>query len=84
MHVNGELDPWRDVTLSSRFRRGGPVKSTEKLPVLTIPGGIHCSDLWAPSWKNPEVREIVVEEVKIMRRWVVEFYTLHNKTWPGF
>lgn len=85
MHANGELDPWRDATLSSKFRPGGPVKSTENLPVRVIPGGIHCSDLYGQNWAvNPGVKKIVDEEVENMKKWVAEFYTLHNKTRPGF
>ena len=84
MHANGELDPWLDATLSSRFRPGGPVKSTEQLPVRVIPGGMHCSDLYGQNWDvNEDVRRIVDEEVDNMKTWVAEFYVEKNKTRPA-
>jgi hypothetical protein len=45
--VNGEFDPWRDATVSSIFRPGGLLSSTEAAPVILIPGRIHCTDLIA-------------------------------------
>ncbi|KAL2265025.1 hypothetical protein VTJ83DRAFT_7535 [Remersonia thermophila] len=74
-HTNGQLDPWRDATLSSVFRPGGPVKSTKKLPVRVVKGGVHCSDLYSPNWEaNEGVRRIAAEAVKEMKGWVAEWY----------
>lgn len=75
MYANGQLDPWRDATVSSIFRPGGPLESTEELPVRVIPGGIHCSDLYGQNWDvNPEVKSIADAEVANMKKWVAEFY----------
>ncbi|KAK3316878.1 serine-type peptidase-like protein [Apodospora peruviana] len=84
MHANGQLDPWRDATVSSVFRPGGPLKSTEKVPVRVIKGGTHCSDLYGQNWPlNADVRRVVDEEVENMKTWVGEFYTINKKTRPS-
>ncbi|KAJ4294699.1 hypothetical protein N0V88_004933 [Collariella sp. IMI 366227] len=75
MHTNGERDPWRDATLSSIFRPGGPVKSTEQLPVRLVKGGVHCSDLYSPNWEvNAEVKALAEDATAQMKRWVGGFY----------
>jgi hypothetical protein len=85
MYSNGELDPWRDATVSSHIRPGGPFQSSlEGVEVRVIPGGTHCSDIYGQNWAvNEGVKKIVGEQVATMRRWVGEFYVLRNKTWPG-
>ncbi|KAK0733165.1 serine carboxypeptidase S28-domain-containing protein [Lasiosphaeria miniovina] len=81
MYANGGLDPWRDSTVSSIFRPGGPLKSTEQLPVRVIAGGMHCSDLYGPNWGvNPGVQQIVNDEVANIKTWIAEFYELNNKS----
>ncbi|KAK4109669.1 serine-type peptidase-like protein [Canariomyces notabilis] len=83
MHTNGERDPWRDATLSSIFRPGGPVKSTEQLPVRLVKGGTHCSDLYQPNWQvNEGVKKLVGEVADNMERWVSEFYEEKGKQRP--
>ncbi len=80
MFANGALDPWRDATVSSKFRPGGPKESTPELPVRVIPGGVHCSDLYGQNWAvNAELKSIVDEEVANMQEWVNEFYVHKNK-----
>jgi hypothetical protein len=75
MFANGGLDPWRDATVSSKFRPGGPKESTPEMPVRVIPGGIHCSDFYSQNWAvNPELQSIVNDEVANMQQWVNEFY----------
>ncbi|KAL2132698.1 hypothetical protein VTI74DRAFT_3461 [Chaetomium olivicolor] len=75
MHTNGQLDPWRDATLSSQFRPGGPVKSSEKLPVRLVKGGVHCSDLYGPNWDvNEDVRKLAEDATGQMKRWVGGWY----------
>lgn len=75
MHANGELDPWRDATLSSIYRPGGPVESTPELPIRVIPGGLHCSDFYKQNWDvNEEVKQIAYDEAAELKKWVQEFY----------
>jgi hypothetical protein len=75
MHTNGQYDPWRDSTLASVFRPGGPVRSTEQLPLKLVKGGVHCSDLYSPNWEaNEGVRKIAEEAVEQMKKWVGEWY----------
>ncbi|CAK7229634.1 hypothetical protein SBRCBS47491_007317 [Sporothrix bragantina] len=73
--ANGEFDPWRDVTVSSDYRPGGPLVSTPEAPVNVIPGGIHCSDLiYANAQVNAGVMAVVKDEIATIKGWVEEFY----------
>ncbi len=75
MHTNGGLDPWRDATLSSQSRPGGPFKGSETLPVRVVQGGTHCSDLYGPNWEvNEGVRKLKDDVVAQMKGWVGEWY----------
>ncbi|RDW73596.1 hypothetical protein BP5796_07038 [Coleophoma crateriformis] len=75
MYTNGQLDPWRDSTVSSDFRPGGPLQSTEQLPVRIVASGVHCSDLYGQNWAvNDAVKAIAYAEVAQMAGWVSEFY----------
>ncbi|KAL2192821.1 serine carboxypeptidase S28-domain-containing protein [Corynascus similis CBS 632.67] len=75
MHTNGQFDPWRDATLSSIYRPGGPVESTKELPVRLVKGGTHCSDLYAPNWAaNEGVKKLAFEAAAEMAGWVGEWY----------
>lgn len=73
--TNGEFDPWKDATVSSDFRPGGPLESTTEAPVLVIPAGIHCSDLLAENGAvNAGVQEVIDAEVAQIVQWVAEYY----------
>lgn len=73
--ANGQFDPWRDATVSSDFRPGGPLVSTPDAPVNVIPGGIHCSDLiYSNALANAGVMAIVNDEIATIKSWVEEFY----------
>ena len=75
MHTNGQYDPWRDATLSSTFRPGGPVVSSDALPVRLVKGGTHCSDLYGSNWDvNEGVKQLALDATKQMEGWVGEFY----------
>lgn len=83
MHTNGEADPWRDATLSSKFRPGGPVKSTEQLPIRLVKGGQHCSDLYGQNWDvNDDLKKLVEDVLENMKKWVGEFYEEKGTTKP--
>lgn len=73
--TNGQWDPWKDATVSSDFRPGGPLQSTPKAPVQVIPGGIHCSDLIAGNGVvNAGVQKVIDTEVAVIKGWVDDFY----------
>ncbi|KAI1192412.1 serine carboxypeptidase S28-domain-containing protein [Nemania serpens] len=75
MMTNGEWDPWRDSTYSSKFRPGGPLKSTDKLPVRYLKHGTHCSDLYGDNWGvNADAKAIADEQTEQISEWVSEFY----------
>ncbi|KAK4162907.1 peptidase S28 [Cladorrhinum sp. PSN259] len=75
MHTNGEWDPWRDATLSSKFRDGGEFKSTTDVPVRLVKGGNHCSDLSKAHWDaNKELSKLMDEVVWNMKVWIAEYY----------
>ncbi len=72
--VNGEFDPWKDATVSSEFRPGGPLQSTPDIPVYIVPGGIHCTDLIAKNGiENAGVQHVIDEVIAAMVGWVAEF-----------
>lgn len=74
--TNGEWDPWKDATVSSDFRPGGPLVSTKEAPLNMIPGGIHCSDLIASNGvANRGVQEVIDNEISVIKGWVEDFYT---------
>lgn len=73
--TNGEFDPWRTSGVSSQFRPGGPLPSTEQHPLQIIPGGFHCSDLRLKNGQfNTGVQEVIDNEVKQIVSWVKEYY----------
>jgi len=75
IQTNGQFDPWRTAGVSSEFRPGGPVRSTEQQPVQIIPGGFHCSDLvMANAEANEGVRTVVEREIEVLKGWVGEWY----------
>ncbi|GIC84418.1 putative serine peptidase [Aspergillus udagawae] len=77
--TNGQFDPWRDSGVSSKFRPGGPLQSTEKAPVQVIPGGFHCSDLRLRNGAvNAGVQKVIDNEVAQIKAWVAE-YPKHQK-----
>lgn len=72
--VNGQYDPWRDSTVSSDFRPGGPVASTKQAPVYIVPGGYHCSDLITQNGVvNAGVQAVIDAEIKQVKAWFDEF-----------
>ncbi|KAK0708905.1 serine carboxypeptidase S28-domain-containing protein [Apiosordaria backusii] len=73
--TNGEFDPWRSGSVSSKYRPGGPQQSTVETPVYLIPGGRHCNDLDARSGeRNQGVQRVQLESIARMVGWVNEFY----------
>ncbi|KAI0886394.1 serine carboxypeptidase S28-domain-containing protein [Annulohypoxylon maeteangense] len=75
MMANGQWDPWRDATLSSKFRPDGPKESTTEFPIRVVEHGTHCSDLYGQNWAvNPGVKAVADAQVANMATWVQEFY----------
>lgn len=74
IYTNGGFDPWRDSTVSSLYRPGGPLASTSEVPVHVVPGGIHCSDLDTKNGLvNPGCAAIQKAELSQLKQWVSEF-----------
>ena len=74
--TNGQYDPWKDATVSSDFKPGGPYNGTDDAPVLVIPGGIHCSDMIAENGVvNAGAQEVIDTEIAVITGWVEEYYT---------
>ncbi|KAK4175357.1 putative serine protease [Triangularia setosa] len=73
--TNGEFDPWRSGSVSSKYRPGGPQESTAETPVYLVPGGRHCNDLDTRSGeRNKGVQWVQLESIAKMVGWVSEFY----------
>ncbi|KAL5354422.1 hypothetical protein ACLOAV_000511 [Pseudogymnoascus australis] len=79
MWSNGELDQWGTRGVSSKFRPGGPLKSTEEVPVFVIPGGHHCSDSFLSEGVNPGVKAVQEAEIAYVKKWVAAFYEQKNR-----
>jgi hypothetical protein len=72
--TNGQFDPWKTSGMSSEFRPGGPLVSTEKAPLNVIPGGFHCSDLrLSQGMANAGVQAVIDKQVAQIVKWVSEF-----------
>jgi len=72
--VNGGYDPWREAGVSSEFRPGGPLQSTEQAPVIIVPGGFHTSDLITKNGAvNAGAKTAIDAAIAQMKTWVAEF-----------
>ncbi|KAK3329999.1 serine carboxypeptidase S28-domain-containing protein [Apodospora peruviana] len=78
--TNGEFDPWRSTTMSSELRPGGPLQSTDDVPVFLIKNAQHGDDAFTElgiknaGYKiNPEVTAVQVKAVEIMKKWISGF-----------
>ena len=76
IYANGGYDPWRESGVSSSQRPGGPLNSTEQIPVNVVPGGFHTSDLLTRNGAaNAGCKDVIDREVAQIVAWV--------KEWPG-
>lgn len=79
LFVDGQFDPWRDAGVSSVFKPGGPLESTEEVPVMVVPGGFHCTDLTLRNGEyNAGVKEVIDAGVTQMVDWIGEYYSEHG------
>ena len=76
IYANGGFDPWREATVSSELRPGGPLESTAAVPVNIVPGGFHTSDLVTENGVvNAGCLAVIDEEVNQLAAWVAEYPT---------
>lgn len=81
VYNNGEYDPWREASVSSEFRPGGPLNSTEKVPVNIVPGGFHTSDLVTKNGVvNAGCQAVIDKGIAIIEAWVGEWKN-GSKVW---
>lgn len=74
LYVNGDFDPWREASVSADLRPGGPLASTEHVPVYIVPGGFHVSDMVTPNGVvNAGVKAVQDKVVDQLAAWVAEF-----------
>ncbi|TID18393.1 putative extracellular serine carboxypeptidase [Venturia nashicola] len=74
LYVNGGFDPWKEATVSSEFRPGGPLKSTAKVPVHIVPGGFHTSDLFTKNGlANKGCQHVIDKGMAVVEAWVGEW-----------
>lgn len=72
--INGGYDPWREASVSSELRPGGPLEGSEALPVKVVEGGFHTSDLVTRNGVvNQGCAEVISEVVAQLSSWVEEF-----------
>lgn len=73
LYLNGELDPWREGSVYSEFRPGGPFTGTEETPSILIAGSRHCNDLIIANNVHPPVAEAQKAAISQMKTWVGEY-----------
>ena len=82
--VNGQYDPWRDVTYSSDFRPEGKFQSNSFQKLAVVPGGYHCSDLSVRNaLVNPGVQRIQNQQVNQITAWVNQYYGQYGRNLVG-
>lgn len=76
--VNGEFDPWRSASLSSRW--APKFRNTQLQKVEVIKGGHHCWD-WnlGGARYDRDVKRVVDEGVSTVKGWVQQWYKAHPK-----
>lgn len=76
---DGEFDPWRQASLASTHRPGGPWEGTEELPHYLMKDAIHTSDyIVADALVSEDVRRVMSAEIEKISQWVDEFYELNG------
>jgi hypothetical protein len=74
LYATGDRDPWEAVTISSKYRPSGPLQSSPSIPVISLPGGFHTSDLVALNGEvNLEVHVAIERIIQQMVVWVNEW-----------
>jgi len=74
IYANGGYDPWREATVSSELRPGGPLQSTAAVPVNVVSSGFHTSDLITKNGQvNAGCQAVITAEVNQLAEWVAEF-----------
>ncbi|KIO28591.1 hypothetical protein M407DRAFT_22175 [Tulasnella calospora MUT 4182] len=76
--VNGQFDPWRSASLSSRY--APKFRNTPHQRVEVVRGGHHCWDwnLYGARY-NRDVKRVVDIGVKRVKKWVKQWYRAHRK-----
>ncbi|KAH9830864.1 serine peptidase like protein [Teratosphaeria destructans] len=75
----GEMDVWREISVSAKTRPGGPLQSDPESDVIVhlIKTGWHHSEMYTRNAElDEEVRRVRDEEVDQICRWVQQ--------WPGY
>ncbi|KAG8894788.1 hypothetical protein FRC00_008442 [Tulasnella sp. 408] len=74
--VNGEFDPWRSASLSSRAAPA--LVDIPSQEIIVIPNGHHCWD-WSTdnAAVNPDVERVQNLGISTIRSWLDEWYDAH-------
>ncbi|KAH8694319.1 putative serine peptidase [Talaromyces proteolyticus] len=79
--TQGQYDPWREETVSSDFRPGGPLSSSDPNPIFVMENASHCYDLLLENARsNAGIQQVVNEAIKQMKTWIAEFKPNGNGT----
>ncbi|KAG8958166.1 Thymus-specific serine protease [Tulasnella sp. 419] len=74
--TNGEFDPWRSASLSSKF---GPLRQdTDTQKITLIAGGHHCWD-WSmrAAASNAASQSVIAKGIAQIKTWLEEWYQDH-------
>lgn len=74
--VVGELDPWREASVASDYRPGGPWnENSDEHPVYVAKGSWHCTDMVLDvAYANEGLKEIVNKATDKVAAWVKDYY----------
>lgn len=74
--VNGQFDPWRSASLSSRW--APKFRSTPHQQVEIVKDGHHCWDWYLRGAVfNPDVKRVVDLGISTVKGWLEEWYRNH-------
>ncbi|KAL2124984.1 hypothetical protein VTJ04DRAFT_1349 [Mycothermus thermophilus] len=77
--TNGEFDPWRETSMASENRPGGPLQSSGNVYSFVIKNASHADDAFTARGMqsmglpvNPEVVKVQEQAIEIVKKWVAQ------------
>lgn len=78
-NVSSEFDPWRETSMASENRPGGPLQSSGNVYSFVIKNASHADDAFTARGMqsmglpvNPEVVKVQEQAIEIVKKWVAQ------------